>query len=243
MKLNDTGGDVGSMQQALVECGYGIADDELQARRFGVATLAALRAFQAAHIGPDGHALVEDGIVGPATAWALSHPNGAGLSYFAKDWRSDVLVARAELVPVLKWAALQVGTHETPDGSNRGPEIDQWTGLVGLAAGVAGPPWCAYFASAAYAQLAGGSPFGRLASALKIRDWGTSKGRVLSPSAAAAGDVFVVLRGDNHGHVGIVCARLSDERVATLEGNASNSVKGLTRDLSQLTCVVRPVTT
>jgi hypothetical protein len=240
VKLNDTGADVGAAQQALVECGYGIDGAELQARRFGAATLAALRAFQAAHIGPDGHALVEDGIVGPATTWALSHPNGAGLSYFAKDWRSDGLIARAELVPVLRWAALQVGTHETPDGSNRGAEIDQWTGLVGAGAGVVGPPWCAYFASAAYAQLAGGSPFGRLASALKMREWGVSKGRALAPSSADAGDVFVILR-DNHGHVGIVCARLSDERVATLEGNASNSVKGLTRDVSQFTCVVRPL--
>lgn len=241
MKFSDIGADVGDAQQALIECGYGIAGDELQSRRFGVATLAALRAFQAAHVGPDGHALVEDGIIGPATAWALSHPNGVAMSYLAGDWRTDIATARAELVPALKWAALQVGTHETPDGSNRGTQIDQWTGLVGLAAGVAGPPWCAYFASAAYAQLVGGSPFGRLASALKLRDWGQSKGRLVTPSNAAIGDVFVILRGDNHGHVGIVCARLTYERVATIEGNASNSVKGLTRDLAQFTCLVRPL--
>lgn len=243
IKLGATGPDVGALQQRLVESGYAITQDELAKQLYGVATITALRAFQAAHVGPDGHALAEDGIVGPATSWALDHPNGGGGAYTASGWWSgDLRQARAELVPVLQWSIAQIGEHEIPDGSNRSPKIDVWTGSLTLAAGVAGPPWCAYFASAAYGQYELGSPFGVLASAWKIREWALQKGRVLPDAVVPVpGDLFVILRGDGHGHTGLICWRFADGRVCTIEGNSGNAVRGLIRDRSQFACIVRPV--
>lgn len=245
MKYGDSGVDVGHAQQALVECGYLIAQDELQAQRFGVSTATALRSFQAAHIGPDGHALAEDGLIGPATSWALERPNGAGAGFIANGWRCQPMSdARGQVAPVLQWALDQIGEHEVPDGSNRSPNIDRWTGMVGKPADVPGPPWCAYFVSAAFRQVEGGSPFGTIASALKLREWALARGRVLTDAAAVApqaGDCFVILRGDGHGHVGIIGARLDATRVATVEGNAGNAVRGLVRDRSAFACIVRPI--
>lgn len=245
LKYGDSGGDVGAAQQALVESGYLIAQDELAAQRFGVSTTTALRAFQAAHIGPDGHALIDDGTIGPMTSWALDHPNGAGAGFIDNGWRCQPANdARGQVVPVLTWALDQIGEHEVPDGSNRGANIDRWTGMVGKPADVPGPPWCAYFISAAFKNVEGGSPFGTIASALKLREWAASKGRVLTDAAAVApqpGDCFIILRGDGHGHVGIIGARLDATRVATIEGNCGNAVRGMVRDRAQFSCIVRPI--
>ena len=244
LKYGDAGPDVGAAQQALIECGHAISQDELGAQRFGVATTTALRAFQAAHVGPDGHALAEDGIIGPATSWALDHPNGAGAGYIANGWRCSANDARAEVAPVLKWALAQIGEHEIPDGSNRSKLIDVWTGRVGQPPNVPGPPWCAYFVSAAFKQADGGSPFGVVGSAWKLKEWAAIHGRILGEAASVApqpGDCFIILRGDNHGHVGIIGARLDTSRLATIEGNCGNAVRGMVRDRSQFTAIVRPI--
>lgn len=228
---------VGTIHQALVEAGEPVAADELAAGLFGESTLAAVRDFQARHVGQDGHALAEDGIVGPGTLWALLHPNGGANRYTAPGWRCSPSECRSAVRRIVEVAAGEIGVTEQPDGSNRGARVDVYT-TPDL-----GIPWCAAFVSWVFLRGAeDGSPFGRVLSALKMRDWAAANGRLLGDAALPqAGDVFVVLRGDLHGHVGLVIGTATEGRMLTIEGNAGNAVRGLIRARSSVTAIVRPI--
>lgn len=239
MRTGDSGSNVGDLHQDLIESGLRVAEDELASHRFGVSTYNAVRQFQATHVDRCGHALAEDGVVGPETYWALLHPGAIRGSYVAQGWRCEPSRARPELVPVLQWAVGQIGQHETPDGSNRGPAIDQWTGKVGHPVAEPGPPWCAFFVSAAFRQLQHGSPFGILASALRFKEWAECLGRLVR-GLPEPGDIWVILRADYHGHVGMVGGVNDDGRVSTIEGNAANAVRGLVREVGTFAAIVRP---
>jgi hypothetical protein len=81
-----------------------------------------------------------------------------------------------------------------------------------------------------------------LLSALKFRDWGAAHGRTLGASVMpSAGDVFLILRGDLHGHVGLVAGLTPDGRMLTIEGNTGNAVRGLVRARTAVTAVLRPI--
>lgn len=230
---------VGELQQHLVEGGETIDAGELAAGVFGPSTEAAVRDWQARHVGPDGHALTIDGVVGPATAWSLEHPGGASAGYVAPGWRCSPLDAPAAVRPVLQAALAELGVCEQPDGSNSGPRVDVYT------APERGIPWCAAFVSWCYAHAEGGSPFGRFTGSWQFYEWGQAHGRLLAPSdAALPGDVAVILRGDPrqrpHGHTMLVAGVMDDGRIATVEGNSGNAVRGLVRARSALTAIVRP---
>lgn len=231
---------VGTIHQALVEAGEPVAADELAKGIFGPSTELAVRDFQARHVGASGAALQEDGICGPMTLWALQHPNGRNGGqprYTAPDWRCEPSEARAAVRRVLEVAVGEIGVIEQPDGSNRGARVDVYT------APDLGIPWCAAFVSWCFLRGAeDGSPFGRILSALKMRDWAVAHGRVLGEAAIPqAGDVFVLLRGDLHGHVGLVVGNTPDGRMLTIEGNSGNAVRGLVRARSSVSLVVRPI--
>jgi hypothetical protein len=241
LRTGDQGADVGRVQQLLVEAGYGIDQAELAGSTFGHATYDAARQFQATHVSSDGHALYEDGVIGSETLWALMHgaTSGRGSRYTAPGWRCSPSEARPEMVGVLSWAAGLIGTCEDPPGSNRGQLIDQWATSAGIEPG---SPWCALFVSAAYHQLSIGSPFGWIASAYKFSEWGKQYRRVLGPGATLiAGDIFVILRANFHGHVGLVAGLTDEAKVYTIEGNSSDAVRGLVRDPASFACVLRPV--
>lgn len=240
LQLGDSGPLVGGVQQLLVESGYSPGLEDIGKQTFGFGTRDAVKAFQASHSGADGHALTVDGIIGASTAWSLQHPGGGGHGYTAPGWRCYPSEAPEPVRTVLQWSVGKIGVHEDPDGSNRGPEIDEWTGMTGQPADVRGPAWCAFWVSAAYAQAEGGSPFGVLASAYKIKEWGIAHGKIVS-SILLPGDIFVILRGDLHGHVGIVGTVLDVSSVATIEANSSNGIRGLVRQVASFNCVVRPV--
>jgi hypothetical protein len=168
--------------------------------------------------------------------WALLHPNGTQSRYTAPGWRCAPSEARAEVRRILEVAVGEIGVVERPDASNRGPRVDVYT------APELGIPWCAAFVSWCYAHAEKGSPFGRLLSALRFRDWGAAHGRTLGASALPQpGDVFVIPRGDLHGHVGLVAGLAPDGRMLTIEGNAGNAVRGLVRARAAVTAVVRPM--
>lgn len=84
-----------------------------------------LVAFQAAHHDWTGERLLDDGVLGPKTRWALA--------IAALDPRRQAIIARA---------AACVGIVEL-DG-NRGREIDEWNERAGARLGSS---WCASFAS------------------------------------------------------------------------------------------------
>ena len=232
--LNSTGDAVGVLQQQLIEAGYSIDLDEATLKSFGPSTLAAVQAFQHAHVGPDGHRLGEDGIVGPFTEWALAHPGARSdlIGYTVPGWRRDDNAAPPEARAPLAAAIAEIGVHEDPDGSNRGPRVDVYTTPQ------LGIPWCAAFVSWAWARRDGGSPFGRIPAAQGISRWGTMTGRVVTEPLP--GDIFVIPTSDEHGHCGLVTAVLDDGLFSSVEGNASNAVRGLVRPISSITTFVRP---
>ncbi len=245
LKQGDSGAAVSELQQMLVENGFAVSQDELTSQTYGPTTMQGVMAFQGLHVGSDGTPLTQDGVAGPETQWALNHPGGGDdpANYKAQGWTCDLANAIPKLQGMLQWAQDQIGTHEQPDGSNRGPKIDDWIGMAGQPTSQAGPPWCAYFVSAAFHQAEGGSPFGTLASAYKILNWGQTQGRCLTPTAPMQpGDVFVIMRAQDHGHVGLICGVTSDGKALTIEGNAGNACRGLIRTRDSFAAVVRPVT-
>lgn len=234
---------VGALHQALVECGYAIDGVELAAEYFGDSTRDAVMEFQSRGLDKRGRPLSIDGRVGDETRTALARMSVSPLRPYAPEgWHWDRERTRPELVRVIEWAVTMLGTVEDPPGSNRGHEIDYWTGYVGRAPDEKGPPWCAYFVSAAYAAFAGGTPMPRMGSTYKILEWAKAHGRLVEAAAAPApGDVFCILRTRYSGHAGLVVADLGDGRVYTLEGNTANAVRGLVRERATFEGLVRPV--
>jgi hypothetical protein len=140
--------------------------------------------------------------------------------------------------PTMEQALSLVGTVEQPPGSNRGPIIDALNKNAGIPVG---SPWCAAFATGMYRQSPK-NPFKKgIGSAYGIADWGKKqKCTVETKDTAMGGDILVILRGDGHGHVGLVACDLGD-RVATIEGNSGNAVKQLIRKKADLAMFVRPL--
>ena len=259
LRKGDRGDAVGKLQQALVEAGYTMAADELSQSMFGASTLQAVRGFQAAHVDDQGHALTEDGVVGPATLWAIEHPGGGGalqrsrLFGAAEGWRADPSAARSPLLTAMLVDAIaDIGKREDPDGSNDGPELAKFNTKA--------RPWCALAVSTwmndagvgARVRLGGQPGTARIAGVYTLYDWARKEGRIRAGGELPeVGDAFIILRGGGHGHTGLVAAVLAREalgdaraaavslRICTVEGNAGNAVRGLVRPVASITHFVR----
>jgi hypothetical protein len=122
----------------------------------------------------------------------------------------------------LAWAIKQVGTTESPPGSNNGPKIAQWEAL----AGYEGPVfWCGCFANAVL--VAGGLPSGAA--------WGIGYVPSIIGHARAGtdgwswhgeGQIGDLVCYDEPGgvvgeHVGVVLKRVGEGHYLTVEGNTS----------------------
>jgi hypothetical protein len=234
--------DVAALHQALGENGFPCeSTPELTFQFFGSGTEEAVKLFQACNVGPDGQPLVPDGVVGPKTWWALedcggeSLPSGALLDMPVQEPSNPV----AEAALRSAWEELRLGVRESPNGSNRGPRVDLYTGFSGHPPTANGPPWCAYFASWNFAKAPGGSPFGRIGGARVIVDHCQRfhTGSVVDAfyplvSTLAEpyyyqvrpGDLGVIPTGPGHGHVFHVAAAL-DGLLWTVEGNSGNAVR------------------
>ena len=164
-----------------------------------------------------------------STHWR--HSRAEGLQSHRGGWAG---VGQAELTK---------GVHEVPDGSNRGPEVDIYTGMEGVPNDILGPAWCAYFASWNFAKAPGGSPFGRIGGAQSIVHYCLKNisGSVIDMSAQAAaviamrlppsslyvprcGDLGVIANGQIHGHA-IQVAASQDGTIWSIEGNSGNAVR------------------
>ena len=243
LRMGDSGADVAKLQQALIEQGYACGNDT-DGAIFGPSTDSAVKLFQAGHVGSDDKPLAVDGIVGPATWWALENPSGS-----AQHQPVDNVPVQDASNPIAAAALASAkaekakGVHEVPDGSNRGPEVDVYTGMEGVPLSVLGPAWCAYFASWNFARAPGGSPFGRIGGAQSIVQFCLKNipGSVidmtvqisavttmgLSPACLyvpRCGDLGVIANGQIHGHV-IQVAACQDGTIWSIEGNSGNAVR------------------
>jgi Putative peptidoglycan-binding domain-containing protein len=231
LSLGDRNESVSILQQALIEQGFDCGDDSFS-QVFGPATEAAVKLFQASHIGPLKGNLDVDGNVGPATWWALRHPSGEAQHQAPFVDAMPVQKASnpiAEAALASAFAELHLEVVESPDGSNRGAEIDLYTGMVGKPITMIGPPWCAYFVSWNFAKSPGGSPFGRIGGAQSIalycqRNIPGSVSAVRSAFSPRCGDIGVIANGQVHGHA-VQVAAVQDAALWTVEGNSGNAVR------------------
>ncbi len=159
-------------------------------------------AFQTTGRDWEGKALGLDQVLGPRTKWALAI--------------ADLPRYRRRIVEL---ACARVGTRETPDGSNSGPEIDAWLTDAGAHSGL---PWCAAFVHAVLAQ-AWVEPK-RTASARECLE---QFDRISDPKP---GDLFGWVNADGTGHVGFVIG-FTAEGVATVEGNSNDGVRVCSRSM------------
>lgn len=229
---------VGALQQQLLESGESIDPGELRQAYFGPSTKNAVLDFQTHHVDQNGRPLAQDGLVGPETQYALDNPSGG--PHLVSGWAADLVSCDPRIRPVVTSAISEIGVMESPPGSNRGPRVDVYTGLSGNDTGI---PWCAMFASWAWSHAVGGSPFGILASALKLRDWGAQNGQLIGTSTLAQpGDVGIILRAGGHGHVELIVA---PERAGTslclVGGNVGDAVRSTLRLRSAFSHMLRPL--
>lgn len=246
LSIGMTGGDVSALQQILIEQGFSCGEDTNSTPRvFGHSTDSAVRLFQASHDGPDWRCLAVDGVVGASTWWALENPSGSAQGQpglVLPDMPSQApsnLIALAALQSA--WVELEhKQVREIPDGSNRSPEIDLYTGMSGRSPSILGPPWCAYFVSWNFAKAPHGSPFGRIGGAqsiahacqrsipgsvITVPDFGQGLNGEIKP-----GDIAVIANGQDHGHAFHVAA-VQDGIIWTVEGNCGNAVRSKKRSI------------
>ncbi|HTE19600.1 MAG TPA: peptidoglycan-binding protein [Armatimonadota bacterium] len=173
--------------------------------RFGPTTEEVVATFQR------GHGLEADGVVGPATWRALFvpevHPYGR---------QQDLGLA------ALEEAVARVGVRESPRGSNRGPEVDEYNRVAGA------PPgsfWCMSFVQfcvdEAARKLDRRNPLHRTASCSALYRWAREQGRLAA--RPEPGDIFLCIGGERgHYHTGFVRKLLGGERFSTVEGNSND---------------------
>lgn len=234
--IGASGAPVAALHQELAENGFPCpVDSGSNPPVFGPETLEVVKYFQACNVGTDDSHLVPDGIVGSQTWLALEAAGSELSSGPLPDMpvqEASNPVAAAALASA--WKEFQLRVREVPNGSNRGPRVDLYTGFSGSPPSVKGPPWCAYFASWNFAKAPGGSPFGKIGGAQAIVAYCQANlpGSVIGshglphkfPSTIKPGDLGIIPTGPVHAHVFQVAAVL-DGMSWTVEGNSGNAVR------------------
>lgn len=234
--LGSQGPDVGRVHQLLLEAGETIDQGELRQAFYGQETRGAVLDFQASHVDTQGHPLARDGKVGDVTMAALERPRAPVDIFRAPGW--TLAGALSDPEESACWAVVgEIGVQEEPSGSNRGPRVDVFNGPDWL-----GAPWCANFVSWAWDRAPGGSPFGKLASALKLRDWGAARGALVGTAELARpGDIGIILRDGGRGHVGLVVSyEVAGQAFSLVEGNCGNACRGTVRPRAAFSHMLRP---
>lgn len=243
LSIGMSGGDVPVLHQILIEQGFSCGEDPNSSPQvFGHSTDSAVKLFQASHDGPDTKCLSVDGVVGPNTWWALENPSGSAqgepgqvlLDMPSQEPSNPIAAASLQSA----WLELHKQVFEIPDGSNRNPEIDLYTGMSGKPLAIPGPAWCAYFVAWNFAKAPHGSPFGRIGGAQSIAHFcqhnipgSTIEAPFSDASKIKPGDIAVIANGQDHGHAFHVAAVL-DGNIWTVEGNSGNAIRSKKRAIS-----------
>lgn len=235
LKMGDRGSKVGALQQQLLEAGESVDSVELQTQTFGTSTRAAIFNFQFHHVDEFGHALAQDGMLGPKTEYALAHPSGPNLidqNFYTPGWHYDNSLLRGDVRDFCDNAAADIGLYEDPDGSNDGPLLTKFE--------TNGRPWCALAVSHWASSTPIGSPFGIKAGVFQIYLWAKNNRKIVTADKSVEpGDLAGFLRATGHGHIGVVVG-VEGDKLYCVEGNNGNAVRGCIRDRNKLQFVARP---
>lgn len=213
-----------------------------------------------------------DGIVAELRYLGLVDATGTlVLGYIPEDNVIPALFGRSPGQEALAVAVAELGrgVNESPACSNRGPEVDKYTGISGpspvtsggsVVSGTCGRAWCAYFVRWCLNQV--GVSNRVTGAARSVKTWGQSRGFWLPAATAVpmAGDLFFkppsgsaghpcdthpcVSRGPGTGHVGFVLAGVPGG-IITVEGNihapgeANDGVRSLYRPIGEIEGFVR----
>lgn len=136
-------------------------------------------------------------------------------------------LARSKHLLALAWAVNEIGQHEYPDGSNRGPFVEfcqHHTWLKG-----SGWPWCAAFAVTAIEEGALEDYPDKTAGAWDLLTRARARGWAVDAAKAVPGDLVVFNIGS--GHVGVV-ESINGAHVTSIDGNSGHAVARCTRGLN-----------
>ncbi|MFC5411247.1 peptidoglycan-binding protein [Larkinella bovis] len=211
---------VRAIQQRLNEFGCGPIEVDGD---FGKQTTLAVKTFQARFTDSDGLPLVIDGKIGSIT-WAVLF--GTQSVPVTNDTPSPLLQA------VLAFAVTQIGVLESPRGSNRGPEVDQYLRSVGLNPAGGNFAWCVAFLYFCFQQASAklNRPNPMIKTAGVMDHWNraatkpvpriTTTRAINNPSLVKPGHIFTISLGDGLGHCGIV-EQVIGGKLVTIEGNTN----------------------
>lgn len=231
LKLGSSGPSVEEVQHLLNACGWKptlVVDGD-----FGPLTQNAVRWFQAANN------IQTNGTVGDQTLAALRAAQKSTPP--TKGTIGEKAVAEA-----IRYAL--AGVWEKPWGKNRGgpqpgqPEMFSVTAIQRPWFPEAGEPWCAMFV--ARCLQAAGIAAGNLPKwPPLVSNWvpfARKKGWLVdfTKEAVQVGDIFII--GEVGDHIGFVRGvGGSKGSVTTVEGNATNAVRSLTRSLGSISHIIR----
>lgn len=237
LRYGMSGPEVKTLQSLLRARG---AFDGTPTGNFKELTLAAVRYFQQTHVGPDGLYLKPDGVVGPATWWALEHPGEGQKTGLPNPSIPSGLTEDRKKVLQAAFSLYRKGVAETPKGSNWGDGVSE------ILKGIGAAPWCAYGVSHIWMAGLGVYPMGKRHGHC-LTMWNEAKGRgkahtIKSGYSPIPGDIFIMLyRNESRhltgaGHTGIVTNVSADgSKFNTVAGNEGDRLKHGLRLISQPT--------
>jgi len=219
LSFGETGPEISELVRLLVQRGFLIGPDE--GSHFGRIIRQAVKDFQSRHIDSRGQPLVVDGIAGPLTRWALTHPDNSALFQ-----AMSMSPGPPPGPPSRGRAALEIALREVKRGAgevganNSGPSVEKYlSGRVGTPAN-----WCAAFVCWCFAQHPEPPPFRFTLGARGLRNTFRRRDWLIEPSPEnplLPGDLVFWWRDQPSswkGHIALV-HHVADGILFTVEGN------------------------
>lgn len=143
---------------------------------------------------------------------------------------------------ILEKARSFIGVKETPAGSNNVLFNDDYYGHPVSGSAYS---WCAVFVWDVFRLCGASSMFyngQKTASCSVVQHWGRINGLEVPISTVRAGDLVLFdWNGDKiPDHIGFAAGSISQGSFPTVEGNVNSEVRALSRQPSQVCCVLRP---
>jgi hypothetical protein len=235
LRFGDQGGDVTELVELLTAHGCPPRPPVTSAAPvFGRAVENSVLYFQMTHLGEDGDWLEVDGVVGPASWWALEHAAGQPQRSFLEVGIPEGIEGTRR--SLLETAVKEHGVREDSGRPNRGPEVDKFLPPeITRRPDQPGQPWCCYFVSWTAREVYGKHILGRPVASCWVAWKRAQENERWLPNdgqeVPTPGDAFLILHGEPErgwctGHIGFVLQVADDGRsFNTVEGNCGNRVK------------------